>query len=67
MSFGHNQPFGSIVDPESDRGFGGQFMGQNRATNKAAEDLNCQTLGLKSSQRTCITWQQHSKHATRNR
>jgi hypothetical protein len=33
-----NQMIGKVMDPEADRGFGGQFMAQNRVTNKAAED-----------------------------
>jgi hypothetical protein len=33
-----NQLIGRVVDPEADRGFGGQFMAQNSVTNKAAED-----------------------------
>ena len=33
-----NQMIGKVIDPEADRGFGGQFMAQNRVTNKAAED-----------------------------
>ncbi len=33
-----NQLIGKVMDPEADRGFGGQFMAQNRVTNKQAED-----------------------------
>jgi hypothetical protein len=29
---------GKVIDPEADQGFGGQFVAQNRVTNKAAED-----------------------------
>ncbi len=33
-----SQLIGRVVDPRADHGFGGQFMAQNRVTNKAAED-----------------------------
>lgn len=33
-----SQMIGKVIDPEADQGFGGQFMAQNRVTNKAAED-----------------------------
>jgi hypothetical protein len=33
-----NQMIGKVMDPEADQGFGGQFMAQNRVTNKQAED-----------------------------
>jgi hypothetical protein len=33
-----NQMIGKVMDPEADHGFGGQFMAQNRVTNKQAED-----------------------------
>ena len=33
-----SQMIGKVMDPEADRGFGGQFMAQNRVTGKQAED-----------------------------
>jgi hypothetical protein len=33
-----SQMIGKVMDPEADQGFGGQFMAQNRVTNKQAED-----------------------------